>query len=100
MLKRILCLLTGTLLASVFLFAQVTTSSITGTAKDNNGQPLTGATVTAVHNPSGTTYPTIAGKDGTFTILNARIGGPYTVTISFSGLQPFSLTDINLELGQ
>jgi len=56
---------------------------MTGTAKDNNGQPLTGASVMAVHTPSGKTYTTIAGKDGVFNILNMRPGGPYSLKITF-----------------
>ena len=55
---------------------------MTGVAKDNNGQLLTGASVTAVHTPSGTTYSTIAGKDGVFNILNMRPGGPYSLKIT------------------
>src|SRR6476469_8476938 len=99
MLRRILYLLTAILLCQS-LFAQVTTSTITGTVKDNNGQGLTGATVTAIHTPSGTTYSTIAGKDGVFTLPNIRIGGPYSVKITFTGLEPYTLEGFNLELGQ
>jgi hypothetical protein len=100
MLKRILCLLTIVLFVSTYAFSQVTTSSITGSVKDANGQPLVGATVTAIHTPSGSTYSTIAGKDGVFTLPNLRIGGPYSVKITFSGEQPFNLEGFNLELGQ
>ena len=73
---------------------------MSGTAKDNNGQPLTGASVTAVHTPSGTTYTTIAGKDGIFNIPNMRAGGPYSLKITFTGLQSFTLDNLTLELGQ
>jgi outer membrane receptor protein involved in Fe transport len=100
MLKRILTLLVLAMLAGQFLNAQVTTSSITGIAKNSNGEPLVGATVTATHNPSGTVYTTIAGRDGVFTLPNLRIGGPYTIKVTFSGLQAFTVNDVNLELGQ
>src|SRR6476469_4648420 len=99
MLRRTVYLLTA-LLFFHFSFSQVTTSTITGTVKDNKGQGLTGATVTAVHTPSGTTYSTIAGKDGVFTLPNIRIGGPYSVKITFTGLEPYTLEGFNLELGQ
>ena len=99
MLRRILNLLTAILLCQS-LMAQVTTSTITGTVKDNNGQGLAGATVTAVHTPSGTTYSTIAGKDGVFTLPNVRIGGPYSLKVTFTGLQPYTLDGVTLQLGQ
>jgi len=99
MLKRLTILLLA-FSASIFSFSQVTTSSMSGTAKDNNGQPLTGASVTAVHTSSGTTYATIAGKDGVFNIPNMRAGGPYSLKITFTGLQSFTLDNLTLELGQ
>src|SRR4029079_18382921 len=81
-------------------FSQVTTSAMTGTVTDNNGQALTGATVTAVHTPSGTTYNTVAGKNGVFNIPNMRAGGPYSLKITFAGQEPFILENITLELCQ
>ena len=42
------------------LSAQTTTSSINGRVVDNNGEILVGATIVAVHIPSGTQYATIA----------------------------------------
>src|SRR3954447_19384597 len=80
--------------------AQVTTSSITGTAQTSKGEFLEGATVTATHQPSGTTYSTVAKKGGSFTLPNLRVGGPYTVQINFVGLKPQTLEGINLQLGE
>jgi len=100
MLKRILTLLVLAMVTGQYLHAQITTSSITGTAKSSNGEALVGATVTATHTPSGTTYSTIAGKDGVFNLPNLRVGGPYSVKITFSGLQAFTVEGFNLELGQ
>ncbi|MGZ3924281.1 MAG: TonB-dependent receptor, partial [Flavisolibacter sp.] len=100
MLKRILTLLILALVAGQLLNAQVTTSSITGVAKSNSGEPLVGATVTATHTSSGTVYSTVAGKNGVFNLPNLRPGGPYSVKITFSGLQPFTVDGFSLELGQ
>ena len=100
MLKRILTLLVLALLSGQYIHAQVTTSSITGTAKNNTGEALVGATITATHIPSGSVYTTIAGKEGVFTLPNLRVGGPYSVKVTFSGLQPFTVDGVNLELGQ
>ncbi|MDF2380476.1 TonB-dependent receptor [Nostoc ellipsosporum NOK] len=99
MLKRILFLLAVSFLSGA-LFAQVTTSSITGTVKSSNGEALTGATITAIHTPSGTTYATIAKKDGVFNLVGLRIGGPYKVTVAFTGQQPQTFENVTLLLGE
>jgi len=99
MLKRILFLLAVSFLSGA-LFAQVTTSSITGTVKSSNGEALVGATITAIHTPSGTSYATIAKKDGVFNLVGLRIGGPYTVTVGFTGQQPQTFENVTLLLGE
>jgi len=99
MLKRISILMLA-VLASTFLFAQITTSSITGSVRDNNDQPLVGATVTATHLPSGTKYTTISTKDGFFVLNGLRIGGPYQVVIEFVGFKPTTFENITLRLGE
>ncbi|OJU26486.1 MAG: hypothetical protein BGN92_05605 [Sphingobacteriales bacterium 41-5] len=98
MLKRIY-LFVVTVLAVAALNAQVTTSSITGTVKGTDGAPLSGATVTATHTPSGTTYAAVSRENGLFDLSGLRIGGPYSVTISYVGTDPKTYNDINLQLG-
>jgi outer membrane receptor protein involved in Fe transport len=100
MLKRILTLLVIAVFTGQFVNAQVTTSSITGFVKTDNGTPLEGATVTAVHQPSGTKYITITKKDGNFTLPNARIGGPYQLTVAFVGFATQTVDNITLNLGE
>lgn len=85
---------------SLTAFSQVTTSSITGSVKDADGQPLIGATVKATHVPSGTIYGTITQSNGSFTIPGMRIGGPYRIEISYVGYQPKAINGINLSLGE
>jgi len=96
--KNVLALFT-TLLMPVLLFAQVTTSSITGTVTSATGEGLEGATVVATHTPSGTTYTTASKRGGNFNIPAARIGGPYTVVITYVGFSAVTNNDIYLELG-
>ncbi len=85
--------------AGVSAYAQVTTSSMNGLITDVEGEPLAGAAVIAKHIPSGTQYATAANSDGRFIINGMRIGGPYTVEVSFIGMETVEITDITLKLG-
>jgi len=77
----------------------VTTASITGIVRDSQGAVVPGATVTAVHTPSGTSYETVTQGDGRFFIPGMRIGGPYKLTAALSGFTPETQDKINLTLG-
>ena len=101
MLKKIAGFLTLVLALFItnYTQAQVTTSSINGTVTDTKGEALQGATVTAVHQPSGTKYITISKKGGVFNMPGLRSGGPYTVTINFVGYKPSVTENITLALG-
>ncbi|MES2649445.1 MAG: TonB-dependent receptor [Bacteroidota bacterium] len=87
-------------LLSLCTFAQVTTSSISGNVTSSDGKALDGATVKAIHVNSGTSYTTVSGKDGAFFIPNMIPGGPYTLTISYTNYQNYSVSDVNLPLGE
>lgn len=96
--RRIL-LVTLMMLGTLAGWSQVTTSSITGTVTDGTSV-LPGASVLAIHEPSGTQYGTAANAEGRYTIPSARVGGPYTITITFVGYQTSKISDIYLKLGQ
>ncbi len=81
-------------------FGQATTSSLEGVVADEAGTTLPGANVVAVHEPTGTTYGAAAGADGGYRILQMRVGGPYTITVSFVGYVEETRTGVQLSLGQ
>ena len=89
------------LVVALGLNAQVTTSSLAGkvTLSDNN-EAVIGATVTATHVPSGTRYTAVTNVNGNYAIQGMRVGGPYTVTISYIGYETKTLDNIYLTLGE
>lgn len=96
--KQLIFLLTALLFASITK-AQITGSSMSGIVKSADNKNLEKASIEAIHLPSGTKYITTTSKDGTFTILNIRVGGPYRVTASYSGYKTHSEENINAPLG-
>ncbi|MFI3280292.1 MAG: TonB-dependent receptor, partial [Rikenellaceae bacterium] len=97
--KKTLLLLVA-MIISVASFAQVTTSSISGQVTDTNGEALIGATVIAVHTPSGTQYGAVANNDGYYYINGTRSGGPYSIEVSYVGCQTQIFENVNIPLGE
>ncbi|MBC8156346.1 MAG: TonB-dependent receptor, partial [Bacteroidetes bacterium] len=82
-------------------FSQVTTSSIAGVITDDaNDSGLPGATVQAVHLPTGTQYGVTTRAEGQFNLPNLRVGGPYRITITYVGYQTEVIENVSLSLGQ
>jgi hypothetical protein len=79
--------------------AQITTSSINGQILSDSGEKLVGATVIAVHVPSGTNYYAVANLDGRYAIQGMRPGGPYEIKVHLLGYQASLFQDIVLQLG-
>ena len=65
-----------------------------------DGEPVIGATVQAVHEPSGTRYTTVTNVDGRYAIQGMRVGGPYKVSVSYIGYNKKEFTGITLQLGE
>ncbi|HWA24402.1 MAG TPA: TonB-dependent receptor [Lacunisphaera sp.] len=78
----------------------VVSGGITGTLLDNTGKPVSGASVTVVHEPTNTTYTAITGDNGRFKVSGLRVGGPYTVSASASGVTVKSLEGVQTGLGE
>ena len=97
--KRILAFLAA-VFVSLAAWAQVTTSSLSGKVSDTGGEAVPGATVVAVHVPSGTQYFGLTNAEGRFNINGMRSGGPYSVEFSCLGYQSVKFTDVTLTLAE
>lgn len=80
--------------------AQVTTASISGKITDSNGGSLPGANVVAMHLPTGTQYGTTTRTDGRFNLPNLKVGGPYSIAVTYVGYSDHKQDGITLTLGQ
>ncbi len=87
-------------LITIPVYSQITNSGMNGTVTSGSGEVLPGATVVAVHEPSGTQYGAVTNDEGRFNLQGMRPGGPYSVNISFVGYSTASYTDITLYLGE
>ena len=98
---RVLPFAIASLLTMTPLAAQnITTAGVTGRVLDGKGQPVAGATVTIVHQPSGTTKATVTDADGRYTAQGLRVGGPFEITASKAGLPVAEQGNVYLQLGQ
>ncbi len=96
------------LAAASAVYAQETTSAIRGQVSDEAGAPLAGATITILHEPSGSTATAVTDSDGGYDVRNLRPGGPYLITATVAGhegkkvrvpaLGLGSATSLNIEL--
>ena len=93
----VLCCL---ILPGLIMAQGATTAALNGLITDSDGNPIVGATITAVHTPTGTVYTAVSRMDGLFNIPAVRVGGPYTVTFSMDPFKSQELKGITLKLGE
>ncbi len=77
-----------------------TTSALSGVVTDKQGKPIAGATVTVVHEESGTRATALTRANGQYDLSGLRVGGPYTITASAPGQPTETQKDVYLALDQ
>ena len=97
--KKLYVMIAAFMLMISSAVAQVTTSGMSGKVKADN-EDVIGATVEAVHTPSGTRYVAVTNTKGQFNINGMRSGGPYEVTISYIGYETKKVNGVVLQLGE
>ncbi|MRG43547.1 cell envelope biogenesis protein OmpA [Chitinophaga sp. SYP-B3965] len=98
--KKTLLYLLCMFLLPLAMNAQVTSGLVTGTVKGPDGKGLEGASVTVIHQPSGTRSVNVTRKGGSFTLTGLRVGGPYNLKVEYIGYKPQLVTDFRILLGE
>jgi len=98
--RRHFLLVAALVMSVTFAVGQVTTAGMNGKITGSNGESLPGATVLAIHTPSGSQYGTTTDIDGNYRIPNMNVGGPYKVTVSYVGFESYVNNEVYLNLGQ
>ncbi len=106
--KRLLALL---FLAGIFVYAQTSTSQISGTVRDNTGAVVPGAAVTLKNESTGITYRQQTTPAGLYSFPSVPVGS-YSVVVEMQGFKTAQLIrnevavntpltlDVTLEVGQ
>lgn len=98
----LICLLAFGLAAIPFKhsYAQETSAGIRGQVLDHLGKPVPGATITVLHQPSGTKYLASTTAEGRYYLVGLRIGGPYHIEAKFIGMKAEIRELSNISLGE
>lgn len=88
------------LLPAMVLAQGSTTGAFSGKVVDVDGNPVLGAEVVIVHGPTNTKYTTLTRDNGLFSVPAVRVGGPYTMTVSFQGFKTETKTGLVVKLGE
>ena len=99
MLRCVLCVVVGTLLSVMPVHGQGGVAEINGSASDQTGSALPGATITIVDEATGLQRTSVANESGRFVIV-AVTPGRYTVRAELAGFQTQTRTGILVQVGQ
>ncbi len=81
------------------VIAQETTSTVRGSVVNAEGAPVSGASVTVTHVPTGTVSQESSQSGGQFDIRGLRVGGPYTIEVEAPNFTKQTVTDVFLTVG-
>jgi hypothetical protein len=97
--KKTLKLSLLSLFVAITSYGQITTSSVSGVVKDEKGSSISNASITLVHQPTGTEYSATSNKSGNYQIPGIKPGGPYVLKITHVGYKNEEVKDISTSLG-
>jgi Carboxypeptidase regulatory-like domain len=80
--------------------AQVTTATLSGTITNAEGKTLSGATIKITYANAGINKSTVSQSNGSYVVPNLKVGGPYTIVVTYTGYLSKTEDNIVLELGQ
>lgn len=81
------------------VYAQETASEVRGTVVDQNGAAIAGASITIVHQPTGTASTLSTSSGGNFFQSGLRPGGPYSITVTADGYEGGTLEGLSFAPG-
>jgi hypothetical protein len=81
------------------VYAQETASEVRGTVLDDKGAAVTGATITIVHEPTGSASTLTTSANGNFFQAGLRPGGPYSITVSAEGFEGGTIEGLSFAPG-
>lgn len=85
---------------SPIAFGQIVSSGMTGIITSPDGQPVSGATLTAVHTPTNASFTATTRPDGRYQFRGLPVGGPFSVTARATGYDPTTVGGIETQLGE
>jgi hypothetical protein len=86
-------------LSLMSVFAQETSSTLSGRVTNDKNEIVAGATIKLTHVPTGAISTFQSNSKGLFVAPNLKPGGPYTIKISSVGFKDQDYSDVNLTLG-
>ena len=86
-------------LVTTWVSAQSTTASISGSVKDEYGDPIVAATIQVSNNENGAFYGTVTNRFGIFSLSGLK-PGKYLVKVSFVGYSSVGFDNVVLSIGK